>query len=355
MAKITLRSVVKKFGDVEAVRGINLDLPDGEIAVLVGPSGCGKSTTLRMIAGLEKVTSGVITIGETNVTSLEPRDRDVAMVFQNYALYPHLSVLENIAFPLQARGQSKVAARSRASEVAETLGISELLKRKPAALSGGQQQRVAIGRAIARNPKVFLFDEPLSNLDAKLRVAMRTEILRLQRQLGTTAVYVTHDQEEAMTLSDTMVVMRDGIIAQQGKPSELYSHPIDDFVAGFIGSPQMNFFEGAISDGDFVAASPKIKLPTTAAPHGHVTLGVRPEDVLVGREEPGDFRATVEIIELLGPRAIVTLRHDGGNLTSVMEAAELRAITEGARVPVSIRPGGLHLFDGETGRRVKTN
>jgi multiple sugar transport system ATP-binding protein len=343
-----MRNVAKRFGEVEVVHDLDLDFSDGEITVLVGPSGCGKTTTLRMIAGLESVSAGTITIGDTDVTDLEPRHRDVSMVFQNYALYPHLSVLDNIAFPLVARGGKRSEAYGRAKEVAEILEVTQLLKRKPGALSGGQQQRVAIGRAIVRNPQVFLFDEPLSNLDAKLRVEMRTEILRLQRQFGTTAVYVTHDQEEAMTLSDTMVVMRNGRIVQRGKPADLYARPADVFVASFVGSPQMNLIEGVVEDGTFSSVA-GLSVPVAGAPSGPATLGVRPEDIRLGRRGHGDHKALVEIIELLGPRAIVSLKLQSSSVTAVVELAELAGIAEGARVPIEVRDHGVHLFAHDTG------
>ena len=352
MASVALRNVVKRFGKTEVVQNLDLNLNDGEITVLVGPSGCGKTTTLRMIAGLEAVTDGTITIGDIDVTTREPKDRDVAMVFQNYALYPHLTVLENITFPLLARGGQKPQAQQQAKEVAEILGITGLLGRKPGALSGGQQQRVAIGRAIVRNPRVFLFDEPLSNLDAKLRVDMRTEILRLQRQFGTTALYVTHDQEEAMTLSDTMVVMREGKIVQQGKPSELYSRPVDTFVAGFIGSPQMNLLHGTVADGLFTSEA-GFTTPVENAPTGSLTLGIRPEDVIVGAEGSHQ-QATIEIVELLGPRAILSLELPSGRMTAVVDAVDMVGLAEGQLVPVSVRKENLHLFWAESGQRIPT-
>ena len=273
------------------------------------------------------------------------------MVFQNYALYPHLSVRENIAFPLLARGVARSEAARKTDEVAEVLGIGALLERKPRALSGGQQQRVAIGRAMVRNPQVFLFDEPLSNLDAKLRVEMRTEILRLQRGLGTTAVYVTHDQEEAMTLSDTMVVMRDGRVVQKGKPSELYTRPVDTFVATFVGSPKMNLIEGCMTGGEFRS---DVGLTTSlgGAPDGPVTLGIRPEDLLVGLRAEDQQRATVEIIELLGPRAIVSLKLGATALTAVVEAADLPGVHEGESLPISARAGAVHLFGPDQRRLV---
>ncbi|HUW78305.1 MAG TPA: sn-glycerol-3-phosphate ABC transporter ATP-binding protein UgpC [Candidatus Nanopelagicaceae bacterium] len=347
---VRLENVVKKYGDVEAVRGINLELQDGKFTVLVGPSGCGKTTTLRMIAGLESVTSGQIFIGDLDVTDFEPKDRDVSMVFQNYALYPHLSVADNIAFPLMARGAKRADVQDRINDVAAALEITQLLGRKPKELSGGQQQRVAIGRAIIRQPKVFLFDEPLSNLDAKLRVEMRTELLRLQRQLGATAVYVTHDQEEAMTLSDVMVVMRDGVIAQQGKPVEVYESPIDTFVASFVGSPRMNLMNGIAANGTFVFAD-GLQIPVALSLSGKTTVGIRPEDVILSVDGTQGFEVLVEIIELLGPRAIVTLKARSTSLTAVVEASALSGVTEGAVVRAHFRESKLHLF-GADGRRV---
>lgn len=350
MTAVRLKKVVKKYGDVGAVHGIDLELQDGKFTVLVGPSGCGKTTTLRMIAGLETVTDGHIFIGDLDVTDLEPKDRDVSMVFQNYALYPHLTVAENIAFPLMARGAKRADIQGRIDEVAAALEITPLLGRKPKELSGGQQQRVAIGRAIIRQPKVFLFDEPLSNLDAKLRVEMRTELLRLQRQLGTTAVYVTHDQEEAMTLSDVMVVMRDGVICQQGRPEDVYEHPVDTFVASFVGSPRMNLIKGVIDDGVFTFAG-GVGIEITTSHFGETTLGVRPEDVILSVGDDEGFAGVVEIIELLGPRAIVTLKARSTLLTAVVEASGLSGITEGAGVRVRFRESKLHLF-GVDGRRL---
>ena len=255
MATVRFSSVNKAFGSTSVVSDLNLELPDGSFTVLVGPSGCGKSTSLRMLAGLESVTSGTITIGDRDVTHLQPRDRDVAMVFQNYALYPHLTVRENIAFPLRASRTPRADALKQADDVAESLGLAKLLGRRPKDLSGGQQQRVAIGRAIIRQPSVFLFDEPLSNLDAKLRVETRTELLQIQRRLGITCLYVTHDQEEAMTLSDRMVVMRDGRTAQEGTPLEVYDTPCDTFVAAFVGSPKMNLIEGELTGETFTLSN----------------------------------------------------------------------------------------------------
>ncbi|AFM17130.1 carbohydrate ABC transporter ATP-binding protein, CUT1 family [Mycolicibacterium chubuense NBB4] len=351
MATVRFSGVTKAYGTTSVVAGLDLELPDGSFTVLVGPSGCGKSTTLRMLAGLETVTSGTISIGERDVTALQPRERDIAMVFQNYALYPHLTVVENIAFPLRASKTPRREALARATEIGESLGLSKMLGRKPKDLSGGQQQRVAIGRAIIREPSVFLFDEPLSNLDAKLRVETRTELLQIQRRLGITSVYVTHDQEEAMTLSDRMVVMRDGEIAQQGTPQEVYARPADTFVAAFVGSPKMNLLDGELSDGEFLQPN-GFRLPIDRAPvHGPVTVGVRPDDLSL---HPGDDggAARVVLVEHLGPRAIVTLDAGGTVLTSVMETARLSGITEGAGVDLAVRKGATHFFDTHTGRRL---
>lgn len=350
MAHVRFSGVNKAYGTTSVVSDLDLELPDGSFTVLVGPSGCGKSTSLRMLAGLETVTSGTISIGDRDVTHLEPRERDIAMVFQNYALYPHLTVAENIAFPLRATKTPRREALARAATVAESLGLGKLLARKPKDLSGGQQQRVAIGRAIIREPSVFLFDEPLSNLDAKLRVETRTELLQIQRRLGITSVYVTHDQEEAMTLSDRMVVMRDGKIAQQGTPQEVYARPADTFVAAFVGSPKMNLVDGTLAENLF-RHNGGFALSVDAAAEGPVTLGVRPDDLLpTASARKGSAR--VILIEHLGPRAIVTIDASGIELTSVVETARLTGITEGTTVDLAVRPGATHLFDTATGRRI---
>jgi multiple sugar transport system ATP-binding protein len=351
MATVRFRGVNKSYGSTSVVSDLNLELPDGSFTVLVGPSGCGKSTSLRMLAGLESITSGEITIGKRTVTNLQPRDRDVAMVFQNYALYPHLTVRENIAFPLRAAKTPREAALKRADEVAESLGLGKMLGRKPKDLSGGQQQRVAIGRAIIREPSVFLFDEPLSNLDAKLRVETRTELLQIQRRLGITCLYVTHDQEEAMTLSDRMVVMRDGRSAQEGTPLEVYSAPADTFVAAFVGSPKMNLIEGELSNGTFSTAT-GLRLTIDHGATGAVTLGVRPDDLIPAAAEDEEAGARVKLVELLGPRAIVTLDAGGIELTSVVEASRLSEIREGAPATLQVRPRAAHLFDAKTGQRI---
>ena len=352
MATVTFSNVNKSYGQTQIVENLNLELPDGSLTVLVGPSGCGKSTSLRMLAGLEPITSGEIVIGDKTVTRLEPKDRDVAMVFQNYALYPHLTVRENIAFPLRATKEPRAAARKRADEVAESLGLTHLLDRKPKDLSGGQQQRVAIGRAIIRQPSVFLFDEPLSNLDAKLRVETRTELLQIQRRLGITSLYVTHDQEEAMTLSDRMVVMREGKIAQQGTPLEVYGKPANTFVAAFVGSPKMNLIDGELVRGAFVAPNGLRFELGTDSPDGAVTLGVRPDDLLVETVAESGSRASVGLVELLGPRAIVSLDAAGIALTSVVEASNLTGVNESSVVSLRVRLGSWHLFDRVSGERL---
>jgi multiple sugar transport system ATP-binding protein len=351
MARVTFENVVKQFGDNTIVKGLDLELPDGAFTVLVGPSGCGKTTTLRMIAGLEDVTSGTIRIGDKDVTRLEPKDRDIAMVFQNYALYPHLTVRENLAFPLRAIRMNRTEALAKADAVAATMGLTALLDRKPKDLSGGQQQRVAIGRAIIREPAVFLFDEPLSNLDAKLRVEMRTELLQMQRRLGITSLFVTHDQEEAMTLSDFIVVMRDGEIAQQGKPKDVYDKPNSTFVAAFVGSPKMNLMEGAIASGVFSATS-GLSLPLKGVAAGPVTLGVRPDDLILDPTSTKGTKGRVSVIELLGPRAIVHITGSGQSLTAVVEASRMTGIVEGAEVGIGIREGSQHLFDADSGLRI---
>ncbi|MBN3459661.1 ABC transporter ATP-binding protein [Mycobacterium sp. DSM 3803] len=347
MAAVTFSKVGKSYGAAPVVTGLDLELTDGSMTVLVGPSGCGKTTSLRMLAGLEPVTSGTIHIGDRDVTTLEPKERDIAMVFQNYALYPHLTVRENIAFPLRAKRIARADALRRADEVAASLGLGALVGRKPKDLSGGQQQRVAIGRAIIREPSVFLFDEPLSNLDAKLRVETRTELLRLQRQLGITSLYVTHDQEEAMTLSDRIVVMRDGRIAQAGPPEEVYRRPADTFVATFVGSPKMNLIDGAVSGGQLRTPS-GVTITVDGPDTGTVTVGVRPDDLILTPAAGAD--ATVELVELLGPRAIVTVRAADAQLTSVVEAAALSEIAVGTAVALSARE--VHRFDAATGARV---
>lgn len=349
MGTVNLQGVHKAFGTTTIVEHLDLDFPDGSFTVLVGPSGCGKSTTLRMIAGLEPVTSGTILINDQDVTDREPRDRNVAMVFQNYALYPHLTVAENIAFPLRATKAPRELALRRAGEIAESLGLAHLLKRKPKELSGGQQQRVAIGRAIIREPTVFLFDEPLSNLDAKLRVETRSELLAIQKRLGVTSIYVTHDQEEAMTLSDRMVVMKEGKIAQVGTPSEVYSKPNSVFVATFVGSPKMNILEGNLHANVFTHVSGESW--TVQSPHeGEILVGLRPEDVAPTPDPLGN--ASIEQVELLGPRAVVTMTVGGQKVVSVVDAAKMTSITPGTKAKIDFSPDVAHLFDPKTKLRI---
>src|SRR5512141_2221613 len=304
MAKVELRSVTKTFGTAEVIKGVSIDVEDGEFVVIVGPSGCGKSTLLRMVAGLETITSGEIAIGERVVNDLEPKDRDIAMVLQNYALYPHMTVYANMAYGLKIRGFAKDDIETRVQRAAKILELdTTLLKRRPRELSGGQRQRVAMGRAIVREPSVFLFDEPLSNLDAKLRVQMRLEIQKLHRSLGTTSIYVTHDQVEAMTLADRMIVMNAGVVEQVGRPIDVYEDPASLFVAGFIGSPAMNFLPGR-REGDTVDVGTDMRIPLPAelraAAAEAVTVGVRPEHLVPGEGAGPLFRFVVETVEALG-------------------------------------------------------
>src|SRR4051812_16955328 len=305
MAEITLDHVTKRYPDgFEAVKGMSLDIQDGEFMILVGPSGCGKSTALRMIAGLEDISDGQMLIGGDVVNDRAPKDRDIAMVFQNYALYPHMTVARNMGFALELKGVDKAEIDRKVREAAEVLDLVNHLDRKPANLSGGQRQRVAMGRAIVRDPKAFLMDEPLSNLDAKLRVQMRTVISRLQNRLGTTTVYVTHDQTEAMTLGDRVAVLRAGELQQVGTPKELYDNPVNLFVAGFIGSPSMNFMAGEVRDGKVHLPFGEIALPSGIQHQGKVAAGLRPEDfedaALASDKEGITFRTTIELLESMG-------------------------------------------------------
>jgi multiple sugar transport system ATP-binding protein len=359
MARVAMRSLNKKYDEVHAVIDVNLDIRDKEFVVLVGPSGCGKTTTLRMVAGLESITSGNISIDEKVINELPPMDRDIAMVFQNYALYPHMSVYDNMAFGLKMRKFEKPEIAKRVQEAAEILGIQELLKRKPRQLSGGQRQRVALGRAIVRHPQVFLFDEPLSNLDAKLRVQMRVELKKLHERLGTTAIYVTHDQVEAMTLGDRVVVMRDGRVQQVGDPLELYNQPVNLFVAGFIGSPAMNFAEVRVAaeNGSLWAESEgiRIKVPEPIAPRlgayagKQLTLGVRPEDLrIAGDADPKDlsFDVAVEVIERLGSEILLDVAVGQTTMVAAVEPTVAARVHEQLRLVVN--PNRLHFFDNET-------
>jgi len=359
MAQVTLRKVEKKYEETPAVCGIDLDIPDKEFVVLVGPSGCGKTTTLRMIAGLEEITGGEILIAGEVVNDVPPRDRDIAMVFQNYALYPHMSVHDNMAFGLKMRKFEKPEIDKRVREAADILGIGELLTRKPRQLSGGQRQRVALGRAIVRHPRVFLFDEPLSNLDAKLRVQMRVELKKLHLRLGTTAIYVTHDQVEAMTLGDRVVVMKDGVVQQVGEPLELYNQPANKFVAGFIGSPAMNFAVVTVTEanGSLIAENSglRIKLPDETAQRlrGHigreVTLGVRPEDLTVAGAADFDhpcFDAVIEVVEQLGSEILLDMKVGEGVMVACVEPTVRVKVRD--RLRVAMRPSKLHVFDAKT-------
>ena len=350
MAEVRFNKVRKQYGSSVIVDDVDIAFPSGSLTVLVGPSGCGKSTSLRMLAGLEEVTSGEITIDGRVVNALEPKDRDVAMVFQNYALYPHLSVLENIAFPLRATKTPRADALHRAQGVADSLGLGALTGRKPKDLSGGQQQRVAIGRAIIRQPLVFLFDEPLSNLDAKLRVETRFELMQIQRRLGITAVYVTHDQEEAMTMSDRMVVMENGRVAQTGPPAEIYARPNSVFVATFVGSPKMNVLGGSVLDQVFHSKGGAIISTAGIASREAVTFGVRPDDLQVSPAASGG--GTVVLVELLGPRAILHIDAGSDRLTSVVDADRLGELGQGATVDLRVRVHAEHLFDPTSGFRL---
>jgi multiple sugar transport system ATP-binding protein len=366
MAQVTLRKVAKSFDrHVQAVKGISLDIADEEFVVLVGPSGCGKSTTLRLIAGLEELTDGEIAIGGEVVNDIPPRDRDIAMVFQNYALYPHMTVFDNMAFGLKLRGFPKSEIRQRVDEAAHILGIETLLDRKPKALSGGQRQRVAMGRAIVRHPKVFLFDEPLSNLDAKLRVQMRTEIKKVHQTVRTTTVYVTHDQVEAMTLADRVVVMNQGIIEQVGPPQELYHHPATRFVAGFIGSPAMNFVpcqltkaDGGLSlalDSDIILPVPPSRTERYLGyADREMVLGIRPEHLteLKDKEKPnvGRLDARLEVTEPMGMEIVVHFRIKGTALCGRVDPA-VRAVA-GETLPMAVDLNHMHLIEPESGRVV---
>ncbi len=360
MAEVTLRSVVKRYDEVEAVRSIDLDIPNNEFVVLVGPSGCGKSTTLRMIAGLEEITAGDIFIDGEVVNDLPPKDRDIAMVFQNYALYPHMTAYENMSFGLKLRKFPKDEIRRRVEQAARILDITELLERKPKALSGGQRQRVAMGRAIVRNPKVFLFDEPLSNLDAKLRVQMRTEIKRVHQKVKTTTVYVTHDQVEAMTLADRVVVMNNGRIEQIGTPQELYHKPKTRFVAGFIGSPAMNFIPCHLEQagaGLRVRITDTIALPVPASHASRyqsvvgkeMVFGLRPEHITEPRRADGadsEFSVALDVVEPMGMETMVFFTLNGQEICGRVDPAAAGAPGETMRLYAHMNH--MHLIDPAT-------
>lgn len=349
MAAIILDDLVKTYGEVEVLDKVKGEITDGELIVIVGPSGCGKSTLLRMIAGLETITAGEISIGGKVVNKLEPADRDIAMVFQNYALYPHMSVRQNMAYGPKIRRISKDEIEQRVNEAAEILGIRQYLDRKPRQLSGGQRQRVAMGRAIVRNPQVFLFDEPLSNLDAKLRVQMRLEIRKLQKRLNVTSIYVTHDQVEAMTLGDRLMVLNEGVVEQFGTPIELYNRPATIFVAGFIGSPSMNFIPAESANGT-ITLSNGAKMPSGAHANGPVTLGLRPEHLTP--DANGPIRIVVHMFEHLGAN---TLMHGSLDETNVDVVASLPghiSADAGSMMIFSAAADNMHIFDTDTGKRV---
>jgi len=367
MAKVVLKNLTKTFKNVVAVNNVNLEINDKEFLVLVGPSGCGKTTVLRMVAGLEEATEGEIYIGDRLVNDVSPKDRDIAMVFQNYALYPHMSVYDNMAFALKLRKLPKEQIRQRVTEVAELLGLTELLNRKPKQLSGGQRQRVALGRAIVREPKVFLMDEPLSNLDAKLRVQTRAELIKLHRRLGITTIYVTHDQVEAMTMGDRIAVMCDGVIQQVDTPLNVYNHPANKFVAGFIGTPSMNFLDAKIVAGDdgyvIDGGSFRVKPPREKAQllepyvNKEVIFGIRPEDIfdknLGGIVQPtvdNTVRAVVDVIEPMGP--IVTMYLTCGNHSLVASIDAETKAKEGEELEIVFDMSKSHVFEKDTERAV---
>ncbi len=366
MATLKLKDVKKIYeGGVEAVHAFNLDVADKEFIVLVGPSGCGKSTTLRMIAGLEEISEGEFYIDDVLMNNVEPKDRDIAMVFQSYALYPHMTVYENMAFALKLRKLPKDEIDKRVREAAEILDITEYLDRKPKALSGGQRQRVAIGRAIVREPKVFLMDEPLSNLDAKLRNQMRAEIIKLRQRIDTTFIYVTHDQTEAMTLGDRIVIMRDGWIMQIGTPQEVFDHPANIFVAGFIGMPQMNFFDGElIRDGSAyalavngakIALSERMQkaLAEKDTPAGNVIVGCRPEHLILKAPGPDTMQASVDVSEMMGSEIHLHLSCFGKDVvvrvpTTELDASQRGGLAYGTEVSLTFPEELIHLFNPET-------
>lgn len=350
MARVSLKGVNKSFGKVDVIRDVDLEIDNGEFVVFVGPSGCGKSTLLRLISGLENLSSGEIFIADRPVKDLPPSKRGIAMVFQSYALYPHMTVYHNMAFSLDLEGKSKKEIRERVEAAAKILQMEHLLDRRPAALSGGQRQRVAIGRAIVRNPDVFLFDEPLSNLDAALRHDTRVEIAKLHRQLEATTIYVTHDQVEAMTLADKIVVLKDGEVMQVGAPMDLFHNPANEFVAGFLGSPKMNFFEGVLSsvngsDGHFNGEGldvQGVRLVSTAKNIGDpIRLGIRPQHLVL--DSAGQLAGTVTLVEQLGTETVLELITDGGTAFR-LASPENVDVSAGQKVGFSFDPGAAHLF-----------
>ena len=364
MASVSLSNLVKYYGDTHVVRSINLEIEHNQFVALIGPSGCGKSTTLRMIAGLEDISDGEVRIDGKVVNELEPKDRDIAMVFQDYALYPHMNVFENMSFGLSVQKVPAAEIKLRVDEAAAILNISDLLLRKPKQLSGGQRQRVAMGRAIVRRPKVFLFDEPLSNLDAKLRVQMRTEMKKLHRRVATTVIYVTHDQVEAMTLADKIVVMRGGLIEQAGTPDTIYNQPATMFVAGFIGSPTMNFIDGTISadatavrlhdggNGHVLALPAELAARVASRAHDIVKVGIRPENMSLSSRSAGCnvITAKVDVIEPLGSDTLVFFPL--GKAEMVARVPPTTRIAAGGELALSVDAAHLHLFDPLTERAI---
>jgi multiple sugar transport system ATP-binding protein len=354
MASVSIKGVEKAYGSVQVIHGVDVEARDGEFVVLVGPSGCGKSTLLRMIAGLEDISSGEIWIGDRIVNYVPPKDRDIAMVFQSYALYPHMTVRQNMEFALHLRKAPSEITNSRIAKAAEILNLEKLLKRRPGQLSGGQRQRVAMGRAIVREPKVFLFDEPLSNLDAKLRVQMRAEIRELHQRLKTTCIYVTHDQIEAMTMADRIVVMHDGVVEQEGRPLELYDRPANMFVAGFLGSPSMNFLEGTVVGGERAAFRTKdgIDIPIGATPNGFsgkpAICGIRPESFALSPE--ASLPATVSVVEPTGSETQVFARL--GEAHVIVTLRERIDRLPGTPLRLKVEPRAIHLFDPTTQARL---
>ena len=359
MAGVSLRGVQKSYGDTQVIHGVDCEIADGEFLVIVGPSGCGKSTLLRMVAGLEAITDGEIAIGERTVNKLEPAERDIAMVFQNYALYPHMTVYRNMAYGLQIRGMAKDEIERRVKQAAEILELTdEMLQRKPRQLSGGQRQRVAMGRAIVREPSAFLFDEPLSNLDAKLRVQMRIEIKRLQADLGITSIYVTHDQVEAMTLGHRLMVLNAGRVEQLGSPMELYERPASTFVAGFIGSPAMNIMPARVADdGTAIELPGGDRLPCSLAASAElngreITLGIRPEHFFLTEEERGLAHLKADVVEQLGADTLVHGHFGTDKKTLTARFNGLFFAKPGDSLPLSVESARLHIFDPATGQRI---
>ena len=358
MAEVVIDNVRKSYGKTEILKGIDLTIADGELMVILGPSGCGKSTLLRMVAGLEQITSGEIRIGERRVNELEPKDRDIAMVFQNYALYPHMSVYDNMAYGLKNQGRPRPEIEQRVQEAAAILGLDELLQRKPRQLSGGQRQRVAMGRAIVRHPQVFLFDEPLSNLDAKLRTQMRGEIKRLQQRLATTLLYVTHDQVEAMTLADRLIVMNAGQAEQIGQPLELYQKPQTAFVAAFIGSPAMNLLTGTVgADGCSIELLHGVRLPLPAGklpiqPGQPLTLGIRPESLRLGADGHTIGTLRLDLIEQLGADTLAHGQLGDDQTTLTVRFSSQQPVRLNEQLPLTVESEQLHLFDAVSGQRL---